>query len=133
MNREAVVPGAMTASPDLPFSPGVRSGETVFVTGMTGRRADGTMPDTAGGQADAAFDKIAAVLAETGGNLDSVVEITSYHIDIRDHFGAIANVVRARLGQPGPAWTAVGVAELRRPGALVEIRAVAQVPRPDPT
>ena len=125
--RQAIVPPAMRPSADtLSFSPAIRSGDHVFFTGMTGSGPGDTMPDDPTAQFEAVFDKIALVLAEAGLTLDAVVEVTSFHVSIRDHFDAFENVLGRRLSRPGPAWTAVGVAELRRPGAFVEVRVIAR-------
>ncbi|WP_179379827.1 RidA family protein [Jannaschia marina] len=121
--RDAIAAGA---APDLPLSPAVRAGGLVFLTGMTGSGPDGAMPADPARQFDAAFDKIAHVLAAAGLTLGDVVEMTSYHIDMARHFDRFETCVRARLDAPFPAWTAVEVAGLRRPGALVEIRIVAR-------
>lgn len=109
------------------MSPGIVSGDHVFLTGVTGAASDGTMPDGAKAQFTACFDKIAAVLAEADLTLKAVVEMTSYHVGLRDHFDIFDWVRLARLSDPYPAWTAVEVAGLRRPGAVVEIRVVAQI------
>jgi enamine deaminase RidA (YjgF/YER057c/UK114 family) len=71
------------------------------------------------------FEKIGAVLREAGLGFHAIVEMTSYHVGLRDHFEQF-NAVRCRyVADPFPAWTAVEVAGLRRPGAVVEIRAIA--------
>jgi len=128
--RQAVIPEDMRAvAADLAFSPAIRSGDLLFLTGMTGSAPDGSVSSDPETQFDRAFDKIATVLRAEGLTLDSVVEITSYHIDIRTHFDTFERVVRRRLHTVGPAWTAVGVAELRRVGALAEVRAIAQAPQ----
>ncbi|HPD92661.1 MAG: RidA family protein [Rhodobacter sp.] len=123
-----VPPGMETATTALALSPGVLSHGHVFVTGMTGSDASGAMPDTAEAQFHNAFDKIAAVLAEAGLDMRAVVEMTSYHIGLRQHFDLFNAVRRRYLADPFPAWTAVEVAGLRREGALVEIRAIAATP-----
>lgn len=88
------------------------------------------MPDTPEDQFRAAFDKIAAVLAEAGLDFGAVVEMTSYHIGLRAHFD-LFNAVRADyVRDPFPAWTAVEVAGLRRLGAIVEIRVIAALDDP---
>ena len=63
--------------------------------------------------------------AET--DFGAVVEMTSYHIDINSHFETFAAVHADYVRLPYPAWTAIGVAALRLPGALVEIRVIAHV------
>lgn len=83
------------------------------------------MPAEPKAQLRAAFDKIAAVLAEAGQGMGTLVEMTSYHVDIGRHFDDFADIRAEYVAAPYPAWTAVGVAALRRPGARVEIRAIA--------
>ncbi len=112
----------------MKLSPGVVSHGHVFVTGMTGSRVDGTMPDKLEDQFHMAFDKIGHVLAEAGLDHSATVEMTTYHVGLRDHFETF-NTVRAQyVSDPFPAWTAVEVAGLRREGAVVEIRVIAALP-----
>ena len=68
------------------------------------------------------------VLAEAGCSLDDIVDMTSYHVNLVESFPAFASVKDARMPEPYPAWTAVGVAALLVPGALVEVKASARVP-----
>ena len=123
MTRDAVAPPGVR--PDLPLSPAIRSGDHLFLTGMTGM-GPGADPSPEA-QFNAAFDKVEAVLRAAGVDLDAVVEATTYHLALATHFDAFEAVWRARLAAPYPAWTAVEVAGLRRPGALVEMRVVARV------
>lgn len=121
----AVVPKPFAeAAALLGLSPGVMSGGHLFLSGATGA-AGAWMPEDARTQFRNAFDKIGLVLAEAGMGFGDVVEMTSYHIGLRGHFDAFDEIRRIYLSEPWPAWTAVEVAGLRRPGALVEIRVVA--------
>lgn len=128
MTKTAIFPpGSEEQARSVKVSPGIVSGDHVFLTGVTGSLADGTMPDTAQAQFKNAFLKIGAVLAEVGVNHDAIVEMTSYHIGIDEHFDKF-NAIRCEfLNDPFPAWTAVEVAGLRRRGALVEIRVIASL------
>lgn len=129
MRIKAVLPpGAAQVSEALKLSPGVISGNHLFVTGMTGSAADGTMPADAAEQFRNAFDKIGAVLAEAGLTHAEIVEMTSYHIGIQDHFDLFSEIRAQYVTTPYPAWTAVEVAGFRRAGALVEIRVIAAYP-----
>lgn len=110
----------------LKMSPGVVSGDHLFITGMTGSAADGSMPADPKTQFQCAFDKLDAVLKAADLTFAGVVEMTSYHIDIKSHFDLFAQVRSQFVKEPYPAWTAIGVAELRRDGALVEISATAR-------
>ena len=78
MTRRALIPaGAEAAVAAMKLSPGVVSNGHVFVTGMTGSLADGSMPEEAEAQFRSAFDKINAVLAEAGLSCADIVEMTS--------------------------------------------------------
>ena len=127
MSQRAVYPPGVTAA-DMPMrlSPAVLSHGHLFVTGMTGSAPDGSLSDDPETQFRAAFDKIAAILGAAGTGFRAVVEMTSYHIDIARHFDTFERVQARFVHAPYPAWTAVGVAGLRRPGALVEIRVIAR-------
>lgn len=126
MTRRALVPaGAEAAVAAMKLSPGVISNGHVFVTGMTGSLADGSMPDDTEAQFRSAFDKIGVVLAEAGLSCVDIVEMTSYHVGISNHFDLFAAVRTEYVAEPYPAWTAVEVAGLRRAGALVEVKVVA--------
>lgn len=127
--RQAIVPDALkTAAAVTGFSPAIRAGDLLFLTGATGGRADGSMPAAAADQARIALDKAQIVLAAAGATEAHVVELTSYHRDIATTFEAVQTVLEDVFSVPIPAWTAVEVAGLRRPGALVEFRIVAHAP-----
>ena len=128
MTGVPIIPKALLGSGrQLDISPGMISGDHVFLTGMTGSLPDGSMPENPAVQFRSAFDKIAAVLAAVDLDLNAVVEMTSYHIDLQRHFDQFDAGRLNMLSAPYPAWTAVEVAGLRRQGALVEIRAVAHL------
>ena len=120
-------PGSEQLSKEIKLSPGIVSGNHVFVTGMTGSRANGTMPPDPESQFRNAFDKIGLVLREAGLTYGSIVEMTSYHIGLRGHFDLFEQVRADYVREPYPAWTAVDVAGLRRVGAVVEIRVIAEL------
>ena len=126
MTRRAVFPaGSEQTARQIRVSPGVISNGHLFLTGMTGSRPDGSMPEDPADQIRSAFNKVESVLQAAGLGFDALVEMTSYHIDIRGHFDLFNEIRAEYVREPFPAWTAVGVAELRRPGAIVEIRVIA--------
>lgn len=130
--RQAVFPASLAqAVRDTGFSPAIRAGDFIYLTGATGGGSDGIMPTDAKQQAENALGKAMQVLQEAGADEGSVVEITSYHIAIGAHFATIQQVMEQVFTPPLPAWTAVEVAGLRRPQALVEFRIVAHCPPPD--
>jgi enamine deaminase RidA (YjgF/YER057c/UK114 family) len=119
-------PGSEPAARALGLSPGIVSGGHVFLSGMTGSRADGSMPDDPAEQIRSAFGKIGAVLDEAGLTHAAIVEMTSFHVGLGDHFDLFRTILAEYLSEPFPAWTAVEVAGLRRKGAIVEIRVIAR-------
>ncbi|MBL0404371.1 RidA family protein [Microvirga aerilata] len=126
MTKRAIIPPEFrTTAEQLKMSPAVVSGDHVFLTGVTGSDARGQMPDDAEAQIRTAFEKIGCVLRAGGLTFHSIVEMTTYHMGLRDHFDLFNSIRLEYLNEPYPAWTAVEVAGLRREGAIVEIRVIA--------
>ena len=77
--KRLVVPAGFEASAEaLAMSPAVISGGHVFCTGVTGSGPDGAMPEGAGAQAQAIFDKLEATLAATDAALGLNATISSW-------------------------------------------------------
>lgn len=110
------------------FSPAVECRGLVFVSGCTGGRADGSMPEGVGAQAREAFDKIGATLRASGIGFEDIVEMTTYHVGLGERLDEFRAIKDQFLPSHYPAWTAIGVAELAAAGALLEIRVVARGP-----
>jgi enamine deaminase RidA (YjgF/YER057c/UK114 family) len=125
--RAIVPPEFRTACEQLKMSPAIVSGNHVFLTGVTGSDAKGVMPDDAATQIHGAFDKIGIVLREAGLTHEAIVEMTTYHVGLRAHFDLFDSIRLEYLTEPFPAWTAVEVAQMRREGAIVEIRVIAAI------
>ena len=112
----------------LGYSPAVRVGDVVYVSGILGSR-DRTFDEDPGRQFDVAFARLAEVLAAAGCTMADLVEVTSFHVGLQEHLAAFGGAkARAIPAPPYPAMTSIGVSELAYPGALVEIRAVAHRP-----
>jgi enamine deaminase RidA (YjgF/YER057c/UK114 family) len=107
------------------FSHAVEANGLLFLSGVTGTRADGSVDDDPTTQFEQAFQHLRLYLEAAGATLEDLVEITSYHVGLREHLDAFVAVKDRHVVKPYPAWSAIGVAELITPGALVEIRAVA--------
>lgn len=126
MVKRAVVPAELRAATEqLKFSPAIVSGNHVFLTGSTGGDLHGRMPEEPEAQIRNAFEKIGIILREAGLTFRSVVEMTTYHIGLREHFDLFDATRLEHFDEPYPAWTAVEVAGLRRQGAVIEIRVIA--------
>ncbi|NQW11666.1 MAG: RidA family protein [Alphaproteobacteria bacterium] len=124
-----VPPELRSAYEHLKMSPGLISGNHVFLTGMTGGDAHGQMPEDPEAQMRNAFEKIGFILRDADLTFRSVVEMTTYHVGLRTHFDLFQSIRLEYVEEPYPAWTAVEVAGLRREGAIIEIRAIASTDR----
>jgi enamine deaminase RidA (YjgF/YER057c/UK114 family) len=126
---EAVVP-ASGWSDKFTFSPAVRAGNLLFISGMTAADARGRLvgENDIVRQTEFIYEKMAAILSAAGADFSNVVETTDYFTDLKD-YAKTAEVRRRVFGSPPyPAATGVRVAGLIRPGALIEIKAVALLP-----
>ncbi|WP_104082952.1 RidA family protein [Cryobacterium sp. Y11] len=102
------------------------AGRTLYVGGQNGTDSTGALADGLGAQTALALRNVLAVLAEAGSSPEHVVKLTIYlatGIDPGEAYAATATVW-------GDRRTAVSVLAITpaRPGALVEIEAVAAVP-----
>ena len=104
----------------LPFSTAVRAGNTVYLSGEIGRRADGTLPDGFKAQARQTMDNIGAVLKGQGLGFGDLVKCTVMLDNMAD-WPAFNGVYRTYFdGGKFPARSAFGADGLAL-GALVEV------------
>ena len=123
---ERIIPASQQAMYDnFHFAPGVKTGNLLLMSGQVGSDASGKCPEDFTEQFRLAFQHIEAILTEAGGDLSNIVELTSYHIGMREHLREFIAVKDEMISEPYPAWTAIGCTELAMPGAVVEIRAQA--------
>lgn len=128
MNKRVIMPPEFqSAAAALKMSPAIISGGYVFLGGVTGSDLQGRMPQDPAAQMRSAFDKVGIVLREAGLTFEAVVEMTTYHIGLRDHFDLFDAIRLEYVAAPYPAWTAIEAAGLRREGAIVEIRVIAAI------
>ena len=123
---ERIIPASQQAMYDnFHFATGVKTGNLLLMSGQVGSDASGKCPEDFTEQFRLAFQHIEAILTEAGGDLSNIVELTSYHIGMREHLREFIAVKDEMISEPYPAWTAIGCTELAMPGAVVEIRAQA--------
>lgn len=109
------------------YSPAVRSGDLLFVSGMVGAREDGTPEPALGPQVQLAFDNLNAVLVAAGGAFEDVVDVTIYIVDPEANFETIFPVFRANWGsEPYPNVSVIGATWLA--GFTFEIKVIARIP-----
>jgi enamine deaminase RidA (YjgF/YER057c/UK114 family) len=111
------------------FSHVVRHRGVLYLSGVTGTTVEGVASDDAGEQFEQAFTHLRQYLAAAGASLADIVEMTTYHVGLREHLDAFCAVKDRHITKPYPAWSAIGVSELITPGALVEVRVIADDPR----
>ena len=115
-----------------------RAGDFLFVSGTSARRPDntiaGTEVDEFGNsrldiriQTRAVIENIRDILESEGAQLQDVVEISAYLVNMND-FAGYNEVYGEYFGHEGPTRTTVAVHQLPHPHLLIEIRAMAYKP-----
>jgi len=115
-----------------------RAGDFLFVSGTSSRRADNTFDgaevDEFGtthldirAQTKAVIENVRDILKSVGAQLEDVVEVTTYLVNMND-FAGYNEVYGEYFGYEGPARTTVAVHQLPHPHLLIEIRAMAYKP-----
>lgn len=111
--------------PAGPYSPAVRAGPFVFVSGQVPKdpKTGELLGTTVEQQARATLANLRRVLEAAGATTEDVVACTVYLVDEND-WGRFNEVYKTVFAQPYPTRTVVG-ASLR--GVLVEVSAIAYV------
>ena len=115
-----------------------RVGDFIYVSGTSSRRPDnsfeGVEVDEFGTtnldirkQTKAIIENIQSILQEVGADLEDVVDITSFLVNMND-FGGYNEVYAQFFDYNGPTRTTVAVHQLPHPHLLIEIKAVAYKP-----
>ena len=115
-----------------------RAGDFLFVSGTSARRPDNTIAGTEVDefgtsrldiriQTRAVIENIRDILQSEGAQLQDVVEISAYLVNMND-FAGYNEVYGEYFGYEGPARTTVAVHQLPHPHLLIEIRAMAYKP-----
>ncbi|MDE0812855.1 MAG: RidA family protein [Alphaproteobacteria bacterium] len=118
-------PLAPRAKP-VPFSMGVKVGDTIYVSGHVAQDANGKVVGKGdmAAQTRQVFANIEAVLAEAGATLEDVVKITTYITDMSAY--AAFSAVRAEMfPNAGMASATVAGAVLVSDDFMVEVEAIA--------
>jgi len=125
MTKEIIsVPNA----PALPFSPGVKAGQYLFVSGQVGFKDPETGEKVIGikAQTRGCLEKVRAVLESALLSLDDVVKVTVILKNAAD-FAGMNEVYQSYFPKDQPARTAI-IADLAYPDILVEIECIAYCP-----
>lgn len=121
------------------YAPANRAGGFVYLSGVVAGAWEGDPLDAEGYSAavERAFQNMEVTLAAAGASLRDVVKINTYSlfdsplvtIDKREQLQIIAQIKNRYIGEPHPAWTAVGTTGLLPDRGLVEIEVIAHAPQ----
>jgi enamine deaminase RidA (YjgF/YER057c/UK114 family) len=108
----------------------VRPGRTIYISGQLGTDRDGKLAaGDFGAQAEQVFKNLQAALAAAGAGFTDVIKLNSYLMHITD-LPALRDVRARYLNEQAlPASTTLEVAKFARKDALLEIEAIAALPR----
>ena len=126
MTHEAIIPTG-SAPPLAPYSPGVKSGDTVYVSGILALDSDGNAVGHGDVKAQTrhVIESIRSVVEEAGGSLSDVAFNQIFLADLGD-YAEMNEVYWQFFGQNPPSRYCIK-AELVRPEFLVEISSIAHL------
>lgn len=127
--KKNIIPDSMRSFYDeFHFSPAVMDGGQLRCSGVIGIDMSNMKVSTdPNDQFIQAFSNLEEVLREAGGGMESIVEMTTFHVGLNEHLSVFMKIKDRYIKDPYPAWTAIGVVELAFPNSLVEIRVNASV------
>jgi 2-iminobutanoate/2-iminopropanoate deaminase len=114
-------------APKLPFSPAIRAGDYIFVSGQIGH-VDARGKEVRGieAQVKQCLENMKKVLAAAGSSLDNVVKVTVFLRNEKD-FARMNEVYQGYFAKDQPARSTV-IAGLVLPSMLIEIDCIAYFP-----
>lgn len=143
--REVIIPKGMEVLYEkFHYCPGIKVGNTLYVSGQVGRDENLQVVEGAEAQFVQAFENVKKVLSAGGVSFDDVVEMITYHVT-GEGLGNLQDEAYT-AGQPPfiipflplfiqvkeryftnkfPTWTGVGVTGLSTLGLIVEIKCTA--------
>ena len=103
-------------------------GRLVFISGMTARRADGTIAGIGDIEAQTrqVCENVKSAVEHAGGTMDDICRVDVY-VRNMEYFDLIHKVRREYFNQPVPASTMVEVCKMTSPEYLVEMSAIAVI------
>ena len=108
------------------YAESVTAGDTVYFSGVVAGVAPG---ETSLVPAyERAFARLDSILARAGVTWADIVDITSFHTDVKTQLDAMATVKNRYVKTPFPAWTAIGVSRLLPDTGITEIKLIARKP-----
>lgn len=121
LNPKTIHPPFARYAHGVEVAPGTR---LVFCSGQLGISLDGTIPNSAEGQADLCFQAIGAILAESGMSFGDLIRLNAYVVS-RDYLAAYLTTRDKYVRPPWPASTLMIVGGFSRREFKVEVEALA--------
>lgn len=127
--RTAIFPENSHASYETyGYSPAIKSGDFLFISGQVGVNRDGSAIEDVEMQFAQVFENLKQILNEAECSFDNIIDVTSFHVDMFEHFDTFAAAKQKVFTQsPPPSWTAIGVVTLADPALLLEVKAIAKL------
>ena len=101
-----VPPSFKAASKTYQYTPAVRIGDQILISGIVGADAEGRLPTDFRSQAENVFTTLEAILKEAGATLDDVASLNSYHVgDLHSQLRELVDIKATRIQAPHPIWT----------------------------
>lgn len=123
--RESIIPKGMeNIYQRFRYAPGVKVGNMLYIAGQVGRDENLNVIEGKEAQFVQAFENVRKVLAAAGATFDDVLEMVTYHTDMRD-LQLFMQVKDRYFTNHLPTWTGIGTTALAMPGLLVEIKCTA--------
>ncbi|MCW2254816.1 enamine deaminase RidA (YjgF/YER057c/UK114 family) [Providencia alcalifaciens] len=125
-DRKIIIPASMqNLAQRAGYAPAVVVGNTVYCAGQVGRTEDLQVIADPKAQFISCWENLRIVLEEAGCSFENIVEMTTYHVDMKKHMDIFRVVKDAIFPRGHCAWTCIGVSELAHSGLLVEIKCIA--------
>ena len=118
--RRAITPPGV--KPIGPYSPGILTGDFLYVSGQGAKNTEGQIPSDPEAQLKQMFENVKAIVEGAGLTMEHVVYTQVYLLDPSDE-GPLNKVFKQYFPKAPPARSTIGVARL--PGTPVEMSAVA--------
>lgn len=119
-------PGERAFQERYGYADAVIAGDTVYLSGVVAGVAPGETSQVPA--YERAFARLEKILVRAGVTWADVVEITSFHTDVKTQLDAMAEVKNRHIKPPFPAWTAIGVSRLLPDTGITEIKLIARKP-----
>lgn len=105
MNKKTVISGGNIPKSPLPFSPGIISGDYLFVSGQASVDDSGSIVnDTFEGECRRSFDNLKRIVEAAGASLDDAIQVRNY-VGKQEYLAEFNAIYREYFNEPYPART----------------------------